>query len=247
MKEGAPWVHRGWWYTTLQFSRDVTQSRMLNWWPDALQVGYTRTMMAALLLRPFPRRIGIIGLGGGSQAKFCHRHLPAADIEAFESDAGVLALRDVFRIPADSARFQIRLGDGASMLRQRRGAFDLLLVDAYEPEGISPTVSTQAFYDDCRAALAEGGAMAVNLYATDARRHLARLRRAFGGRALALEEPRMSNRIAFAWQPGVDMPDPREALARLPRSARWQLAARFLRLARARQAWQPRDRALSGT
>jgi len=240
VSDGAPRVRRGGWYTTLQFSRDVTQSRMLTWWPDVLQVGYTRTMMAALLLRPFPRRIGIIGLGGGSQAKFCHRHLPEADIEAFESDARVLALRDVFRIPPDSARFRVRLGDGASMLRQRRGAYDLLLVDAYEPEGISPSVSTQRFYDDCRDALAEGGAMAVNLYATDARRHLVRVRRAFGGRALALEEPRMSNRIVFAWQPGGDVVEPREALARLPRAARWQLASRFLRLARARRAWQSR-------
>lgn len=247
MKRAAPWVHRGWWYTTLQFTRDVTQSRMLTWWPDVLQVGYTRTMMAALLLRPDPRRIGIIGLGGGSQAKFCHRHLPDAGIEAFESHAGVLGLRDAFRIPADSARFRVRLGDGAAMLRQRRGAYDLLLVDAYEPEGISPAVSTQDFYDDCRDALAEGGAMAVNLYTDHARHHLVRLRRAFGGHALALKEPRVSNRVAFAWRPGAELADPREALMRLPRAARWQLAARFLRLARARQAWQPRDRAPSGT
>ena len=84
--------------------------------------------------------------------------------------------------------------------------------------------------------------MAVNLYATDARRHLVRMRRSFGGRVLVLEEPRMSNRIAFAWQPGGVVADPREELARLPRAARWQLAARFLRLARARRDWQPRDR-----
>lgn len=242
MNEGAPRVHRGWWYTTLQFNREVTQSRMLTWWPDVLQVGYTRTMLAALLLRPRPPRIGIIGLGGGSQAKFCHRHLPEASIEAFESDVRVLALRDAFRVPANSGRFQARLGDGAAMLRQRRGAYDLLLVDAYEAEGISPSVSTQAFYDDCRDALTDGGAMAVNLYATDARRHLVRMRRSFGGRVLALEEPRMSNRIAFAWQPGGVRADPREELARLPRAARWQLAARFLRLARARRDWQPRER-----
>lgn len=242
MRDDAPRVHRGWWYTTLQFTRDVTQSRMLTWWPDVLQVGYTRTMMAALLLCPQPGRIGIIGLGGGSQAKFCHRHLPDAHIEAFESHAGVLALRETFRIPPNGGRFHARLGDGAAMLRHRRGAYDLLLVDAYEPEGISPAVSTQAFYDDCRDALDAGGAMAVNLYATDARRHLVRLRRAFDGRALALEEPRMGNRIAFAWQPGGEVADPREALARLPRAARWQLAARFLRLARARREWRPRDR-----
>ena len=68
------------------------------------------------------------------------------------------------------------------------------------------------------------------------------MRRSFDGRVLALEEPRMSNRIAFAWQPGGVVADPREELARLPRAARWQLAARFLRLARARRDWQPHER-----
>ena len=51
---------------------------MLRWAPDRLLVGYTRTMLAALWLHPDPRRIGIIGLGGGAQAKFCYRHLPQA-------------------------------------------------------------------------------------------------------------------------------------------------------------------------
>ena len=56
----------------------VTQSRMRAGAPDELVVDYTRTMLGALLLHPAPRRIGMVGLGGGSQAKFCLRHLPQA-------------------------------------------------------------------------------------------------------------------------------------------------------------------------
>lgn len=228
-----PYVRRGWRYTTLQFNGQVTQSRMLTLWPDLLQVGYTRTMMAALWLHPQPRRIGIVGLGGGSQAKFCHRYLADARIEAFESHPGVLALRDAFRIPADGERFTAVLGDAARLLRQRRGQYDVLLVDAYDEEGIPPALSSQSFYDDCRRALDRGGAMAVNLYATDMRRHLVRLRRSFEGRALSLEEPAMSNRVAFAWREGSGVRPPRQVLAALPWLARRQLGKPFARLAAA--------------
>jgi spermidine synthase len=235
---GQPYVRRGWRYTTLQFTGEVTQSRMLTLWPDVLQVGYTRTMMACLLLRPRPRSIGIIGLGGGSQAKFCHRHLADARIEAVESHPGVLALRDAFRIPADGGRFAAVLDDGARLLKQRRNGYDMLLVDAYDMHGLPATMSSQTFYDDCRDALAEGGAMAINLYATDMRRHLARLRRSFDGHVLVLDEPQMSNRVAFAWRDGRPQGELQDALALLPRPARRQLASSFARLATARERWR---------
>lgn len=227
------YVRKSWRYVELQFKGEITQTRMLRWCPDVLLVGYTRTMLAALLLQPRPRRIGILGLGGGAQAKFCHRHLPDACIEAVESDAGVLALREVFRVPADDARLTVDHDDGARWLHRRRERYDLLLVDAYDASGIPSALSSQAFYDDCRAALSADGVMASNLYATDVGRHLARLRRAFDGRVLVLDEPAMSNRVVFAWNGDPQPPDVRTALRRLPWSARHQLSAGFARLASA--------------
>ena len=44
--------------------------------PDALVTAYTRKMMAFLLFNPAPKRIAMVGLGGGSLAKFCYRNLP---------------------------------------------------------------------------------------------------------------------------------------------------------------------------
>src|SRR5690606_38357487 len=151
-----PFVRRHGRYTSLQFSRAQTQSRMLTADPDALLIDYTRTMMAVLLLRPDPPCIGMIGLGGGSQAKFCHRHLPRSRVEVVENNPGVIALRRRFAIPEDDERLQVTLGDGAEFLRARRGRYDVLLVDGYDQRGIPQALSTQAFYDDCRAALAPG-------------------------------------------------------------------------------------------
>lgn len=231
-----PFVRRYGRYTSLQFSRSQTQSRMLSEDPDALLIDYTRTMLAALLLRPDPGCIGMIGLGGGSQVKFCHRHLPRARVEVVENNPGVIALRRRFAIPDDDERLQVVLGDGAAFVRARRGRYDLLLVDGYDVQGIPPVFSTQQFYDDCRQVLAPGGVMSVNLFSADADRHVGRLRHSFGEDSVAvLKEAKMSNRVAFAWSeplpPG--RVDAGAVLDTLPEMARRQLGPGFARLAQA--------------
>ena len=184
----------------LQFVRGVSQSQMATRDPDRLLIDYTRTMLGAVVLVPRPGRIGMIGLGGGSQAKYCYRHLPEARIEVVENNPHVLALRRKFRVPDDDARFHVVLDDGARFLHGRRGQFDLLLVDGYDETGIPDVLSTQTFYDDCRASLAEGGAAAFNLYCADPAAHVERLRNAFGDENIVvIEELRQSNRVAIAW------------------------------------------------
>jgi spermidine synthase len=216
-----PFVRRRWLTTELQFEHGVSQSRMLTGDPDRLLIPYTRTMMGALVLAPEPRTIGIVGLGGGSQAKFCHRGFPRARIEAIENNPHVVALRRRFRIPDDDERFAVVLGDAAALLRGRSAAYDLLLVDAYDETGIPAPLSTVQWYADCAASLATGGAAAFNLYCDDVDRHLALLREAFDGRLLVLAEPRQSNRVAIGWR-GARFPEPQSPV--LTKEGRQQLA-----------------------
>lgn len=216
-----PFVRRRWRTTELQFVPGVSQSRMLTADPDRLLIDYTRTMMGALVLAPEPRTIGIVGLGGGSQAKFCHRQFPRARIEAIEDNPHVVALRRRFRIPDDDDRFGVVLGDAADVLRDLRGAYDLLLVDAYDAGGIPAALSTAGWYADCAASLAAGGAASFNLYCDDVDHHLALLREAFDGRLLVLAEPRQSNRVAIGWQ-GPRFPEPQSPVLR--KEGRQQLA-----------------------
>ncbi|MGI8559924.1 MAG: transferase [Luteimonas sp.] len=238
-------------YTALQFVRGQTQSRMRTADPDHLLIDYTRTMLGGLLWRPRPACIGIVGLGGGSQVKFCHRHLPETRIEVVENHPGVAALRREFGIPDDDARLEVMLDDGARFLQARPGRYDLLLVDGYDETGIPEALSTQAFYDACHAALAPRGVMACNLYCADAGQHVARLLSAFGGRGrvCVVEEAMMSNRVAFAWIGEAPPCGPDaivQVLATLPAAARVQLAPVFAQVATALRAHRSRRRPDSG-
>ncbi|HRN61209.1 MAG TPA: fused MFS/spermidine synthase [Luteimonas sp.] len=236
-----PVVRRGLRHVELQFGSGVSQSRMRTFRPGHLLIDYTRTMMAGLLFRPRPARIGMVGLGGGSQVKFCHRHLPDTRVEVAENNPHVLALRRTFRIPRDDARLQVLLADGARFVRERRGCFDILLVDGYDETGIPAALSSQRFYDDCRDALVPGGVMASNLYATDFAAHVRKLQHSFGSdRVWVLEEKRQSNRVAFAWTgdpfPGgrIDLP---AIVAQMPPSVGRELGGVFEAVAK---AWRAR-------
>lgn len=213
-RPGAPWVLSTWRIAELRFAEGVAQSRMSRWAPDRLLVDYTRSMLGVLALVPRPASIGMVGLGGGSQAKFIHRHLPGSTLEAIENHPEVIALRRRFRIPDDDIRFRVVEADAAELLKARIGAYDLLLVDGYDASGIPAALSTQRFYNDSRASLRAGGALAVNLYDTAHAEHLHRLRIAFGAaNVVVVEEARQSNRVAFAWVPPLAPADTPLALA----------------------------------
>lgn len=201
----------------LHFSICEIQSRMRLLSPDLLDLAYTRTMMAFLLFVPRPEQLAMIGLGGGSLAKFCHRYLTATRIEVVEINPHVIALRDQFQVPPDDARLQISRGDGADFVRHGSGRLDVLLVDGFDHEGQPPALCSQAFYDDCREVLRSDGLLVVNLHTAhaDFARHVARLERAFEGDVLLVGDDDCSNTIAFAGR-SVGRGGPRPGVLRRP-------------------------------
>jgi spermidine synthase len=197
-----PFVHEGGGFRSLHFSIREVQSRMSVEDPCALDLEYSRTMMGFLLFKPEPRHIGMIGLGGGSLAKFCHRYLPTARIEVVEINPHVLALRDEFSIPPDDERLTVKLGDGAAFVRDAPTACDVLMVDGFDYDGQPSALSSQAFYDDCADHLEPDGILAVNLFSQHPKYGLFvdRIRRSFADEVLVVEGADCDNSIVFAFK-----------------------------------------------
>ena len=200
LPQAQPFVFESRGAKALHFAIGQIQSRMQQGDPDALDLEYTRTMMGFLLFVPDPRDIAMIGLGGGSLAKFCHRFLPAVRIEVAEINPQVIALRDEFQIPADGERFSVLQCEGARFMRHPPRRFDALLIDGFDAVGMPHSLGTQRFYDDCREALKPDGVMVVNLHLSDKRHGLLvdRMRRSFDGAVLVVDDSEQCNSIAFA-------------------------------------------------
>ncbi|HEY8877925.1 MAG TPA: transferase [Roseateles sp.] len=195
-----PFVYETLTTKALHFSICEIQSRMQSFKPLALDLDYTRTMMGFLLFNDRPDTIGMIGLGGGSLAKFCRAYLPQVRIDVVEINPHVIALRDTFRVPPDDARFSVHRGDGADFVRSPPHRLDVLMVDGYDADGIPPALCSQGFYDDCRDALQSEGLLVVNLHMghCDYALHVERIGRAFDGQILVVGDRDCGNSIVFA-------------------------------------------------
>ncbi len=187
-------------YRSLHLGGDAVQSAMKLSDPSALALDYTQAMMGGLLFAPEPRDILMIGLGGGSIARFVHERMPETRMTAVELNARVVAAaRTMFGLPADDERLSVVVGDGADYVPAHPRSCDLLLLDAFE-DGVSVApLATEAFYAACRDALRPDGVFAVNFIAEERyfARYLGRIEQAFGGRVLCLPAQNRVNVIVI--------------------------------------------------
>lgn len=195
-----PFVHDDGNTRSLHFTMGELQSRMLMHSPWRLEVDYTLTMMGFLLFRPAPLHIAMVGLGGGSLAKFCHRQLPRSQMTVLEINPQVVALRREFQVPDDDERFRVITADGAAYLQAGAARFDVLLIDGFDHQGQPPALCSQRFYDDCFSALSPGGVLVVNLHYDDPDYALlvGRIARSFEGNSAEIVASEQTNSIVFA-------------------------------------------------
>jgi spermidine synthase len=185
----------------LQFDLDTVQSAMRLDAPYRLSLAYTRKMMAFLLFNRTPERILLLGLGGGSLAKFCYRQLPSSDITAVELNPDVIALREAFRIPADDDRFRVIRADSASYVADVGPDKDVILADACDRTGVAPQLQSVEFYQSAWHRLAEGGVFVMNVVGDNSSlaSHLAKIRHVFG-EFLTLPVRSDGNVVVFAFK-----------------------------------------------
>lgn len=208
----------------LHFAGGSAQSAMRVRNPVALELEYTRAAMLFLLMHPAPRDLGLIGLGGGSIAKFIHHHLPQIQQTAVEIHPEVIAAaRAMFHLPPDDDRLTVICGDGAAWVAAQDQTLDVLIVDAYDQKRIVEALASEVFYRACHRALRPGGVAVFNLWAEAGRYHgyRARIEGAFGSPVLRLPVEQGGNVVTFAQRAPLT---PTDTLAsRLPEFAPLEL------------------------
>jgi spermidine synthase len=147
----------------LYFNVRLMQSEMSLKAPHELMLRYTQKMMAFLLFQPRPKRIDLIGLGGGSLIKFCYYKMPGTQLTAIELNPDVIALREQFQMPDDGPRLQTLNMDGAEYLEQTAKGIDVLLVDAFDKTGFAPTLANREFFENAFEKLSGNGVLVINL------------------------------------------------------------------------------------
>jgi spermidine synthase len=193
----------------LAFGNGTVQSAMRIKRPNELELAYTRAMMGFLLFSRTPRQVLLVGLGGGSLAKFCLASFASVRVVAVEKEPRVVATaRAFFAVPPDGDHFHVEVCDGADFVGAHAGGWDVIFVDGYDAGCQVPHLATEDFYRACRRAVAPGGTVVVNLWSSDGRysEYLDHALAAFDGHILCMPAEKRGNVIVFGFDTAPQNP-----------------------------------------
>jgi spermidine synthase len=147
--------------------QDADQSTISRSDPRAVPMEYVRWASLGLALVERPRKLLVIGLGGGAYPMLMRRTQPAMDITAVEIDPAVARVaRDWVGLREDR-RLRVLIDDGAAFVARAGQSWDLILVDAYGVHGIPPALRTEKFFADVLVRLAPNGVAVFNVALED--------------------------------------------------------------------------------
>lgn len=158
----------------LTFVRDngqeVVQSRVSLTAPHTLVSSYARSMFASYLYQPHPRRVLIVGLGGGAMVRFLTHYEPQVQIDAVEIDPVVVRLADEYFGVRSGGNVRVQTADAITFIESTVDRYDVILMDAFlrpssdtDATGVPKGLKTQAFLGSVKRALAPGGVVAFNI------------------------------------------------------------------------------------
>jgi predicted membrane-bound spermidine synthase len=143
---------------------DYTESIANLLEPDDLPLRYAQVMTVATVYPEAPKKILMLGLGGGSISTYLGRFMPEAAITTVEIDPGVITAAKTYFGLRESERMRYRAGDGRVFLNRNSELYDLILLDAYRGGYVPFHLLTREFYALVKQRLAPGGAAAFNVH-----------------------------------------------------------------------------------
>jgi spermidine synthase len=132
--------------------------------PDDLPLKYTRNMTLGVIYPQEVQRVLMIGLGGGSISTYLGRHVPELPIDTVEIDPGVITAAKTYFGIRETEKVRYLEGDGRVFLNRRKGAYDLMLVDAFHGGYVPFHLLTKEFYELIKQRLTRNGAAAFNIH-----------------------------------------------------------------------------------
>lgn len=135
--------------------------------PQHIVFDYVKMMVGALYLAPSPRRILLVGLGGGTLVDVLRRVLPDAQIDVAEIDPAVVRVATQFFGFVAGPPVHVNEDDGRVFVKRAIRAqkqYDLVMLDAFDHEYIPEHLLTREFLEEVKHLLAPGGVLAANTF-----------------------------------------------------------------------------------
>jgi len=180
--------------------------------PQKLIFDYTQMMLAGLYLDPNPKRILIIGEGGGTIPSALQDMFPNTQLDVVELDKAVDGVaRNYFEFKP-GANTHVFIEDGRVYVKRvasQKPNYDLVLLDAFDADYIPEHMLTKEFLEEVRSDMAPRGVIVANTFSDSALYdHESATYRAVFGPFFNLK---LANRIIIGRSGGILPDDPATA------------------------------------
>jgi spermidine synthase len=170
--------------------------------PRKMVFGYTKMLMAALLINPEPANILMIGLGGGTVAVALADILPDAHIDAVEIDPAVEEVARKYFGFVEHDRINVTIQDGRVFTKRaalQGKKYDLIILDAFNGDYIPEHLMTREYLEETKSLLSENGVVAANTFSvSNLYDHETATYAEVFGQLFNLTRTDSSNRVIFA-------------------------------------------------
>ena len=137
--------------------------------PKRLVFPYVRMTLGGLLVNPNPRRVLIIGLGGGTIPVVLNEMFPEALIDVVEIDEAVVKVAHEYFNFAENDKLKVHVADARVFTKRaalRDKSYDLIILDAFTGEYIPEHLMTREYLEETKAILTDDGVLIANTFST---------------------------------------------------------------------------------
>ena len=139
--------------------------------PNKLIFDYTQMMLAGLYLNPNPKRILIIGEGGGTIPTALQEMLPDTEIDLVELDKSVDSVARTYFAFKPGPKTRVFIEDGRVFVKRmmpQKPNYDIVLLDAFDADYIPEHMLTREFLQEVKTDMAPNGVIVANTFSDSA-------------------------------------------------------------------------------
>ncbi|MGX5200540.1 spermidine synthase [Aliikangiella sp. IMCC44632] len=138
---------------------------------DRLVFEYSHGVLAGYALQPEPKRILILGLGGGVLSRTMHQISPQAEIVSVDIDPVVVDLAKQYFNYQENDQVKTEIKDGRVYVKRallKKQKFDWIILDAFNGDYIPEHLMTKEFLMEVKALLSTNGILTANTFSNSA-------------------------------------------------------------------------------
>jgi len=140
--------------------------------PQQHLLEYTRMTFCGLLYKPQPKKMLVLGLGGGVIHSQMRHYFPSMEIDVAEIEADVVPAATKYMGFKEDEKLKVTVDDGRMFIKKQLRKnpvpkYDLIVLDAFNGDYIPFHLMTKEFLEEVKGVLSDDGVVIANVFFTN--------------------------------------------------------------------------------